>query len=95
MWILRSTDKSNQRTLRLTPGSQKSVGRDQRANFVVDAALISRMHCHLSASTAQLFVEDLKSTNGTFVNDQRIQHSQLRVGDRLRLGRLELYVSKE
>jgi pSer/pThr/pTyr-binding forkhead associated (FHA) protein len=71
------------------------VGRGPRADFVVDAALVSRVHCHLSTSDAGLAVEDLKSTNGTFVNDERIRKSALRVGDRLRLGRLELSVSEQ
>ena len=95
MWILRSTDESNPLTIRLTAGAVKTVGRGPRADFVVDASLVSRVHCHLAASATGLAVEDLQSTNGTFVNDQRVEQSPLRPGDRLRLGRLELTVSQE
>ena len=95
MWILRSTDESNPLTIRLTAGAVKTVGRGPSADFVVDTSLLSRVHCHLAASAAGLSVEDLKSTNGTFVNDQRVERSSLHPGDRLRLGRLELVVSED
>jgi pSer/pThr/pTyr-binding forkhead associated (FHA) protein len=71
------------------------VGRATRADFVLDAALVSRFHCRLSVSAADtLEVEDLQSTNGTWVNDQRVQRLQLAAGDRLRIGRVELTVEK-
>ena len=95
MWILRSTNGDTSRILRVMSGTPRTVGRGPRADFVVDAALLSRVHCRLSATDAELMVEDLGSTNGTFVNDQRVSKSPLRVGDRLRLGRLELDVSRE
>jgi pSer/pThr/pTyr-binding forkhead associated (FHA) protein len=60
-----------------------------------DAPLVSRVHCHLSATETELSIEDLRSTNGTFVNGQRVQQSALRDGDRVRVGRLELAVSQE
>ena len=95
MWILRSTDETERYTLRLPAGAIKTVGRGPRADFVIEAALVSRIHCQLSVSGDLLFVEDLKSTNGIFVNDQRVGHSSLTEGDRLRLGRLELSVTRE
>jgi pSer/pThr/pTyr-binding forkhead associated (FHA) protein len=50
-------------------GSIKTIGRTARADFIVDAALISRLHCRLTADRSdQLVVEDLGSTNGTRVN---------------------------
>jgi pSer/pThr/pTyr-binding forkhead associated (FHA) protein len=39
-------------------------------------------------------VEDLGSTNGTFVNDQRVQRLVLESGDRLRIGRVELTIEQ-
>ena len=95
MWVLRSSDESSRYTLRLPPGAQKTLGRGPSADFVVNATLVSRVHCHFSASVTELAVEDLRSTNGTFVNEKRVRQSSLRVGDRLRVGRLELSVSKE
>jgi pSer/pThr/pTyr-binding forkhead associated (FHA) protein len=89
MWILQSEET----TFRLAAGAVKTVGRAPRADFIVDAALVSRLHCRLSAGDDNLEVVDLKSTNGTYVNGKRITKAQLGKGDRLRVGRIELTVS--
>ena len=95
MWVLRSKEDNGRYTLRLLPATSKTVGRGKSADFVINSAMVSRIHCHLSISTSDLIVEDLRSTNGTFVNGSRIRKSKLHVGDLLRLGRFELSVSKE
>src|ERR1700742_377322 len=97
MWILRSTvDAEPALTFRLPIGATKTVGRAVRSDFILDAALVSRVHCRLVASDAgELEVEDLDSTNGTFVNDQRVQRATLSSGDRLRIGRVELAITRE
>ena len=92
MWILRSTG-TKEHIHRLTSGSVRTIGRGPQADFVVDAPLLSRVHCRLSATGSVLTVEDLQSTNGTFVNDHLVTQSPLQNGDRLRVGRLELTVS--
>ena len=65
------------------------------AKFIIDAPLVSRLHCHLAASPAELVVEDLGSTNGTFVNERRVQKAALQDGDHLRLGDVVLSVARE
>jgi pSer/pThr/pTyr-binding forkhead associated (FHA) protein len=90
MWILQSPDA----TFRLKSGAVKTVGRAPRADFILDVALVSRLHCRLTAADDQLEVLDLKSTNGTFVNDQRVEHAKLANGDRLRIGRVEMTVER-
>src|SRR5262245_43091565 len=95
MWILQSSGASDDAwTFRLTPGAIKTVGRAARADFIVDAALVSRLHCRLTATDHNLEVVDLESTNGTFVNDRRVRKAQLAAGDRLRVGRIELKVGR-
>jgi pSer/pThr/pTyr-binding forkhead associated (FHA) protein len=91
MWILESSEA----TFRLTTGAVKTVGRAPRADFILDVALVSRFHCRLTAAADNLEVVDLKSTNGTFVNDKRIVQAMLAAGDRLRVGRVELTVDKK
>ena len=95
MWILRSLDPALAITLRLSPGAEKTVGRGSAAGFSIDTPLLSRFHCNLAASEEEIVVEDLDSTNGTFVNGQRVQRSALREGDLLRLGGVELSVVRE
>jgi len=90
MWILRSAETET--TFRLRSGAVKTVGRAPRADFVVHAALVSRLHCRLTATDDNLEVVDLTSTNGTFVNNRRVEKAHLSAGDRLRVGRVEWIV---
>ena len=91
-WILESSN-TPPITLRLLPGAIKTVGRTARADFVVDAALVSRLHCRLTADPSdQLVVEDLGSTNGTIVNGKKVDRGILRVGDTLTVGRVDFMV---
>ena len=95
MWILQSaTDPDEPFTFRMTPGAIKTVGRAPRADFIVDAALVSRLHCRLTASDANVEVVDLQSTNGTYVNDKRVDKATLAPGDRLRVGRVVLTIAR-
>jgi pSer/pThr/pTyr-binding forkhead associated (FHA) protein len=77
----------------MLPGSLKTMGRAPRADFVVDAALVSRVHCRLTLNDAgTLELEDLGSTNGTFVNGRKVQKVLLSDGDKLTVGRVEFLV---
>src|SRR4029453_10564031 len=91
MWILQSEEG----TFRLTPGADKTAGRATRADFIVDAALVSRVHCRLTATDRHVEVEDLSSTNGIFVNDKKVSRANLATGDRLRVGRVELTIQRQ
>jgi pSer/pThr/pTyr-binding forkhead associated (FHA) protein len=99
VWILKTDTAEPDRpalSFRLLPGGMKTVGRAVRADFIVDAALVSRVHCRLTSTTSgRLEVEDLRSTNGTFVNDRRVKRAVLVPGDRLRVGRVELLVERD
>src|SRR3954471_18577561 len=95
MWVLRTAENAEfPFTFRILPGNIKTVGRATRADFIVDAPLVSRLHCRLTAGAAELEVVDLESTNGTFVNGERVERALLRRGDRLGVGRVELTVSR-
>ena len=97
MWMLQTlTGEQPERTFRILPGGVRTVGRATGADFIVDAALVSRVHCRLTAlPDGQLEVRDLESTNGTFVNGQRVEQAHLSDGDRLQIGRLELVVTRD
>ena len=91
-WILRSEGEAPL-ILRLSPGSVKTLGRTARADFIVDAALVSRLHCCFTADrSGQLIVEDLGSTNGTQVNGKSVDRAVLQGGDKVTVGRVELIV---
>ena len=97
MWILRTTtDGEPEKTFRITPGGVRTVGRAVGADFIIEAALVSRVHCRItSLPDGSLEVRDLESTNGTFVNDQRITTARLGPGDRLKVGRVEFVALKD
>ena len=95
MWVLKTSDNAEfPFTFRILPGNIKTVGRATRADFIVDAPMVSRLHCRLSAGTAELEVVDLDSTNGTFVNGERVTRGVLKRGDRLGVGRVEMTVTQ-
>jgi pSer/pThr/pTyr-binding forkhead associated (FHA) protein len=97
MWTLRSTNPVDlQLSFRLMPGDVKTIGRAAGAQIVVDAPLVSRVHCRLTLTTANdLHVEDLDSTNGTFVNDRKVKGlTALQPEDTLRVGRVAFRVNR-
>jgi len=97
MWILQSVDPADAAlTFRLLPGTLKTMGRAPRADFVVDAALVSRVHCRFTLKgTNELELEDLGSTNGTFVNGEKVTRTTLSDGDKLTIGRVQFVVNAE
>ena len=67
--------------------AQYIVGRDSEAGFVVSRSSVSRQHARLYRDdNGAWWVEDLNSTNGTFVNENRIKHQQLSDADQVRFG---------
>jgi pSer/pThr/pTyr-binding forkhead associated (FHA) protein len=95
MWTLQAMHPENAGLVfRMLPGTLKTVGRAPRADFVVDVALVSRVHCRLMLNDAdQLELEDLGSTNGTFVNGKKITKVTLNHGDTVTIGRVEFVVN--
>ena len=98
MWVLRAdgiTDKPDGKTFRLSDGSVKTVGRATRADFIVDAPLVSRVHCRLTADkSGQLVVEDLDSTNGTQVNGKRVKRAVAKAGDEIGVGKVTIRIER-
>ncbi|OAI11293.1 diguanylate cyclase [Methylomonas koyamae] len=62
------------------------LGRELSADIPIADPKISRRHCLLAINGRQAHLEDLNSTNGTFVNDRRISRHPLQLLDRIRIG---------
>ena len=97
MWILRTVDEATpEKTFRIMPGGVRTLGRATGADFIVDAPLISRVHCRLTAmADGTLEVHDLESTNGTYINGARVETGRMSSGDRLGVGRVELVALRD
>jgi pSer/pThr/pTyr-binding forkhead associated (FHA) protein len=98
MWRLRAVDSDPHEPLvfRLLPGHMRTIGRTSGANFIVDAPLISRVHCRLTvANDGCIEVADLDSTNGTWVNGERVRTAPLCEGNVLRVGRVEFVLERD
>ena len=72
-------------------GSLTTLGRDETADIVIDDPGVSRRHSEIRVTTdgphLVTSIRDLNSTNGTFVNGDRISSQRLQDGDRVTLGR--------
>ena len=90
--ILRFTDGEG-RHMVATLGSEPIViGRSADANLAVAETKISRHHAEIRLWDGDYVIRDLKSRNGVFVNDQRIQIAVLRLGDQIRIGNIVFHV---
>jgi pSer/pThr/pTyr-binding forkhead associated (FHA) protein len=73
--------------LDLTNGFDQIVGRDASADIIVPVPTISRRHARITHDAGRVWLEDLGSTNGTYLNGHRLQDRQrLRDGDKLKIG---------
>ncbi|QDT25383.1 FHA domain-containing protein [Gimesia panareensis] len=80
------TGKYQGKTLKL-PERDVTLGREPDCDIRVPDPDVSRKHCQLSTREGTLYVTDLQSRNGTYVNDQVIEaETPLKPGDLLRVG---------
>lgn len=76
--------------------SQLTVGRGEECEIRLDGLLISSRHATITKSNGSLAIEDLSSTNGTYINGQRIKgRSTLRAEDVIQIGAFLLRVNTE
>ena len=81
----------------LEPGSSVEIGRDVDCGLAFPEVLsLSRIHSRVDFAGDEVMVEDLASTNGTFVNDQRLSApARLSSGDRIQFGALHFKFFRE
>jgi hypothetical protein len=70
------------------------IGRATAADIVLSNNLVSRQHCSVRRERNRLFISDLQSQQGTFVNGVRLPPGEhpLEPGDRIEVGQIELLV---
>lgn len=62
------------------------VGRSSDLDMVLVEDMVSRKHAQISMRQDQVWIEDLGSTNGTFVNGEKVKQTRLKEGDRVLIG---------
>lgn len=67
-------------------------GRSASNDFQIQHASVSRFHCEIEVKDDAMFVRDLDSSNGTYVNNQPVGQAQLETGQMLRLGEVNMEV---
>jgi len=68
-------------------GRRTRIGRGADNELVLDLKHVSRYHAVLLAGPVHTTIEDLRSTNGVFVNGKRVSRHVLKEGDRVTIGK--------
>lgn len=67
-----------------------TIGRVEDNSFQIAEASVSSHHCEVVLRGAEVVIKDLNSTNGTFINGDKISEAVLKPGQTLRLGQVDL-----
>ncbi|QSQ17331.1 FHA domain-containing protein [Myxococcus landrumensis] len=62
------------------------IGRSSELDMVLVEDMVSRKHAKISFSDGKITIEDMGSTNGTFVNGEKVKQARLKEGDRILIG---------
>lgn len=70
-----------------------TVGRHPESDIFLNDVTVSRQHCRFLLKSDELSVEDSGSTNGTYVNEARVDAAALEPGDEVLIGRFHFVVA--
>lgn len=69
----------------VSPSTSISIGRDRANTIVLDHVQVSRRHARVGCNGGRYYLQDLNSTNGTFLNGAPVRSEPLKVGDRIQI----------
>ncbi|HZB03150.1 MAG TPA: FHA domain-containing protein [Actinomycetota bacterium] len=67
-----------------------TAGRHPESDIFLDDITVSRRHAEIRRKDSNFFVHDMGSLNGTYVNRERVENTQLAAGDELQIGKFKL-----
>ena len=68
-----------------------TVGRHPDSSIFLDDITVSRRHAEFRRDGERVWVHDVGSLNGTYVNGRRAEHQQIVTGDEIQIGKFKLY----
>jgi pSer/pThr/pTyr-binding forkhead associated (FHA) protein len=83
--VIHSADREAQGLAYPLSSAEVSVGREEGNDIVISSDQASRHHARIVASAGGHLLQDLDSTNGTFVNSKQVKEQRLRHGDVIRI----------
>lgn len=72
-----------------------SIGRDSDNDIYINNLAISRYHARIIVEDGKIFIEDLESSNGTYLNGQKITHSELNEFDTVLIGKYKISIENK
>ena len=90
--ILRFTDGEGRHMVATLGSDPIMIGRSADSDLAVAETKISRHHAEIRLWDGDYVIRDLKSRNGVFVNDQRVDIAVLKLGDQIRIGNIVFHV---
>ena len=75
--------------------SRAILGRDHNCDITISKPEVSRKHAELFVEEGKLYIQDLRSNNGVFVHNQRIQLQELQIGDEFSIESVILRVAEQ
>ncbi len=72
-----------------------TIGRKAENDLVIQNMAVSGRHARLDYKNGKFFITDLKSLNGTFVNNKLVTQAELKIGDKITIGRHTLILSAD
>jgi hypothetical protein len=78
----------------LLDGGAVVIGRGRWCDVRIPSARVSRRHCCLILSGNEVFIRDLGSTNGTWINGRRVERGTLRPGDEIKFAHCRYHLDR-
>ncbi len=88
----------NQKNLRVEEGQEITIGRSFENTLMLDDSSVSRFHAVIKWKKGLMYITDLQSTNGTFVNGEKVEQNfyvELNFSDEILIGKVPLKVLDE
>ncbi|MCC5849227.1 MAG: FHA domain-containing protein [Verrucomicrobia bacterium] len=89
---VRYTDPDGKPTEMVLAEKPVTIGRSPDADIITLDERASRMHCGIRIWDGEYYIKDLKSKNGTYLNNQRVEMAKIKPGDKIRLGNTIIHV---